>query len=75
MHAAAYAIFQRLRRWLKDTPLARVQMDTLRLCLIKVGGWVECHGKQVILHLSAGDLDPLGSDRTTHLFGGMNYPG
>jgi Transposase DDE domain group 1 len=52
LHAAAYAIFQRLRRWLKGTALARVQMDTLRLRLIKVGGWVEHRGRQVILHLS-----------------------
>ena len=52
LDAAAYAIFQRLRRWLKGTPLARVQMDTLRLRLIKIGGWVERRGRRVILHLS-----------------------
>jgi hypothetical protein len=52
LHAAAYAIFQRLRRWLKGTALARVQMDTLRLRLLKIGGSVEHRGSRVILHLS-----------------------
>lgn len=40
LHAAAYWLLDTLRRWLAATEAARLQFDTLRLRLLKVGGRV-----------------------------------
>jgi len=40
LHAAAYWLLDTLRRWLTDTEAARLQFDTLRLRLLKIGGRV-----------------------------------
>jgi hypothetical protein len=40
LHAAAYWLLDTLRRWLTDTEAARLQLDTLRLRLLKIGGRV-----------------------------------
>jgi hypothetical protein len=40
LHAAAYWLLDTLRRSLMRAGLARMQLDTLRLRLIKIGGWV-----------------------------------
>jgi hypothetical protein len=40
LHAAAYWLLDQLRRWLTSAQDARLQFDTLRLRLIKIGGWV-----------------------------------
>ncbi len=40
LHAAAYWLLDTLRRWLAGTDAARLQMDTLRLRLLKIGGRV-----------------------------------
>jgi len=40
LHAAAYCLLDTLRRWLAGAGEARVQLDTLRLRLIKIGGRV-----------------------------------
>ena len=40
LHAAAYWLLDQLRRWLLSAQAARLQLDTLRLRLIKIGGWV-----------------------------------
>jgi hypothetical protein len=40
LHAAAYWLLDQLRRWLLSARAARLQFDTLRLRLIKIGGWV-----------------------------------
>jgi hypothetical protein len=40
LHAAAYWLLDQLRRWLLAAQAARLQFDTLRLRLIKIGGWV-----------------------------------
>jgi hypothetical protein len=40
LHAAAYWLLDQLRRWLLAAQAARLQFDTLRLRVIKLGGWV-----------------------------------
>jgi hypothetical protein len=40
LHAAAYWLLDTLRRLLIQAGAARLQLDTLRLRLIKIGGWV-----------------------------------
>jgi len=40
LHAAAYWLLDTLRRWLAGTEAARLQFDTLRLRLLKIGGRV-----------------------------------
>src|SRR5205823_5328415 len=43
LHAAACWLLDQLRRWLVSAQAARLQLDTLRLRIIKIGGWVrEC---------------------------------
>jgi len=58
LHAAAYWLLDTLRRWLAPVPeVAHAQLDTLRLQVLKVGGWieelVESVGADWFLHLSA----------------------
>ena len=57
LHAAAYWLLDQLRRWLVAAEAARLQLDTLRLRVIKVGGWVrqvaDFSIPQVCLHLSS----------------------
>jgi hypothetical protein len=40
LHAAAYWLLDTLRRWLGTVGIARMTLGTLRLRLIKIGGWV-----------------------------------
>jgi hypothetical protein len=53
LHAAAYWLLDTLRRWLCQLGVARLQLDTLRLRLLKLGGrvqeWLTC----VRLHLAS----------------------
>ena len=57
LHAAAYWLLDTLRRWLLAARAARMQLDTLRRRVIKIGGWVrECTDfsiPEVCLHLSS----------------------
>ena len=57
LHAAAYWLLDQLRRWLLSARVARLQFDTLRLRVIKIGGWVRArvfpHIPLVCLHLSS----------------------
>ncbi len=53
LHAAAYWLLDTLRYWLVETGSERVQLDTLRLRLIKIGGWVRELATVVRLHLSS----------------------
>ncbi len=53
LHAAAYWVLDTLRRWLCRCGVARMQLDTLRLRLIKIGGWVRRLTQQVRLHLAS----------------------
>ena len=40
LHAAAYWVLDTLRHWLSTQRVARMQLDTLRLRLLKIGGRV-----------------------------------
>ncbi len=54
LHAAAYWLMDELRRRLVATGVRRMQLDTLRLGLIKVGGRVRQLSTKVRLHLASG---------------------
>ncbi len=53
LHAAAYWLLDTLRRWLAATEAARLQLDTLRLRLLKIGGRVWELAGRVRLALAA----------------------
>jgi hypothetical protein len=53
LHAAVYWLLDTLRRWLMAAGMARMQLDTLRLRLLKIGGWVRELATVVRLHLAA----------------------
>ena len=50
--AAAYVLMQELRLRLKSTPLARAQIETLRLQLLKIGGQVKWSVRRIVIHLA-----------------------
>lgn len=52
LYAAAYWLLDTLRRWLLHAGMERVQLDTLRLRLIKIGGWVRELATVIRLHLA-----------------------
>jgi hypothetical protein len=54
VHTTAYVLMFLLREELADTHLARVQMDTLRLRLLKVAAVVRVTARRIWLELSAG---------------------
>jgi hypothetical protein len=53
LHAAAYWLLHTLRSWLAPLEAARVQLDTLRLGLLKIGARVLSHGRRIRLRLSS----------------------
>jgi hypothetical protein len=53
LHAAAYWLLDTLRRWLVARGLAPLQLDTLRLQFLKVGGRVRELATRVRLHLAS----------------------
>lgn len=53
LHAAAYWLLDTLRRWLGARGVPRMQLDTLRLRLIKIGGWVRRLTDRVRIHLAS----------------------
>lgn len=53
LHVAAYWLLDTLRRWLGLLQVPRMQLDTLRLRLIKIGGWVRELVTRVRLHLAS----------------------
>ena len=53
LHAAAYWLLDTLRRWLRQMGLPRLQLATLRLRLIKIGGWVRERIRGVAIHLAS----------------------
>jgi len=53
LHAAAYWLLDTLRRLLIQAGIARMQLDTLRLRLIKIGGWVRERTPSLFLHLAS----------------------
>jgi hypothetical protein len=54
LHACAYWLMDALRRKLIDTRSRRMQLDTLRLSLIKIGGRVRELFTKIRLHLASG---------------------
>jgi hypothetical protein len=54
LHAAAYWLLDTLRRKLVGVGIERMQLDTLRLSLIKIGGRVRQLLTKVRLHLASG---------------------
>jgi hypothetical protein len=60
LHAAAYWLLDTLRRWLVAAGVERLQLDTLRLRLLKIGGRVRELLTRVRLHLaSSHPAEPL----------------
>jgi hypothetical protein len=53
LHAAAYWLLDTPRRLLIQAGIARMQLDTLRLRLIKIGGWVRERTLFFFLHLAS----------------------
>jgi Transposase DDE domain group 1 len=53
LHAAAYWLLDTLRRLLIQAGIARMQLDTLRLRLIKIGGWLREQAQTLSLHLAS----------------------
>jgi hypothetical protein len=53
VHTTAYILMYLLRETLEGTPLATVQMDTLRLRVLKIAATVRVTARRVWLHLSA----------------------
>jgi hypothetical protein len=53
LHAAAYWLLDTVRRWLAARRVARMQLDTLRLRLLKIGGRVWQQADRVRLRLAA----------------------
>lgn len=54
LHAAAYWLLDAVRGWLVQTSVARLQLDTVRLRLVKIGGWVRERLDGLQLHLANG---------------------
>jgi hypothetical protein len=60
LHAAAYWLLDTMRRWLTRRHVPHLQLGTLRLRLIKIGGWVRQRLEEVSLHLaSSHPAEPL----------------
>lgn len=53
LHAAAYWLLDTLRRWLCRRGVGRMHLDTLRLRLLKIAGWVRRLTDRVRLHLAS----------------------
>lgn len=53
LHAAAYWLLDTLRRWLMARRVPRLQLDTLRLRLLKIGGRVWQRADRVCLRLAS----------------------
>jgi hypothetical protein len=53
LYAAAYWLLDTIRRWLARLQVPHLQLGTLRLRLIKIGGWVRQRLETVSLHLAS----------------------
>lgn len=53
LHAAAYWLLDTLRRLLLQVGVVRMQLDTLRLRLVKIGGWLSEQAGLLHLHLAS----------------------
>jgi len=76
LHAAAYWLLDTLRRWLVATGVARQQLDTLRLRLLKIAGRVRQLHTRVRLHLASSHPgEPLWRALATRPNRPVNNPG
>jgi hypothetical protein len=53
LHAAASWLLDTVRRWLTRLQMPHLQLGTLRLRLIKIGGWVRSRIEGLTLHLAS----------------------
>ena len=53
LHSAAYWLLDTIRRWLARRHVPHLQLGTVRLRLIKIGGWVRQRRAGVHLHLAS----------------------
>jgi hypothetical protein len=53
LHGAAYWLLDTLRRWLRQAQVAPMTLETLRLRLLKIGGWVRERATMVSLRLAS----------------------
>ncbi len=53
LYVAVYWLLTTLRRWLTRLHVARMQLDTLRLWLLKIGGWLQYRPTGTRLHLAS----------------------
>jgi Transposase DDE domain group 1 len=53
LYGAAYWLLDAIRRWLEARQVPHLQLGTLRLRLIKIGGWVHQRLGTVTLHLAS----------------------
>jgi hypothetical protein len=53
LHSAAYWLLDTIRRWLARLHVPHLQFSTLRLRLLKIGGWVRQRLDAVHLHLAS----------------------
>jgi hypothetical protein len=53
LYAAAYWLLDTIRRWLAGLQVPHLQLGTLRLRLIKIGGWVRQRLQGISLHLAS----------------------
>ena len=54
LHVCAYWLMDALRRKLIESAIRRIQLDTLRLRLVKIGGRVRELLTKIRLHLASG---------------------
>ena len=71
VHAAAYWLMDALRRKLVESGTPRMQLDTLRVGLIKIGGRVRELIRKVRLHLASGHPGQRSWDILSRAFGGV----
>lgn len=53
LYSAAYWLLDTIRRWLSRLHVPHLQLGTLRLRLLKIGGWIRQHLDTVALHLAS----------------------
>jgi hypothetical protein len=53
LHGAAYWLLDTIRRWLARLRVPHLQLGTLRLRLLKIGGWLRQRLEAVSLHLAS----------------------
>ena len=53
LHVAVYWLLDTIRRWLTAAHVARMELATLRLRLLKIGGWLQRWRDGIRLHLAS----------------------